>query len=101
MDSASFKLIEQYDVIEGTWGKDAEVKRGSVLKDSDNRVLVGGVHKSRILRREKGFWLTVGPGDVIRIVKPYNESGESDTGAIKMHIKNARNQLDSALALTE
>ncbi len=72
MDSAAFKLIEQYDVIEGTWGKDIEVKRGSVMKDSDNRVLVGGVHKSRILRREKGFWLTVGPGDVIRVVKKFN-----------------------------
>ena len=78
MNSTEFKAIEQYDVIEGIWGKGTEAKRGSVLKDSDNRVLVGGVHKSLILRREKGFWLTVGPKDVIRVVKKFSDTGSGN-----------------------
>ncbi len=99
MDSAAFKLIEQHDVIE-IYSKDG-ARVGSVLKDSNDRVLVAGIYKTRIRRREKGFYQTVGPKDVIRIVKSFNAvSGNADTGAIKTHIKNAQNELDTALALT-
>ncbi len=70
MDSAAFKLIEQYDVIE-IYGKD-RARVGSVLKDSDNRVLVSGIYKTLIRRREKGFYQTVGAQDVIRIVKSFS-----------------------------
>jgi hypothetical protein len=82
MDSTEFKDIQQYDVIE-IYSKDG-TREGSVLKDSDNRVLVGGIYKT-VFGREKGFYQTVGPKDVIRIIKPFNApvSEGDNTTAIK------------------
>ena len=94
MDSTKFMLIEQYDVIE-IRGKDGP-REGSVLKDSDNRVLVSGIYKTLIRRREKGFYQTVGPKDVIRVVKPYNPVSEGDNAeAIRKEINAAQQHLEN------
>lgn len=94
MDSAAFKLIEQYDVIE-ILSKDGGLRKGSVLKDSDNRVLVSGIYRT-IFGREKGFYQTVGPKDVIRIVKSYNSPGadNDNSEAIRLKVKAANELLE-------
>ena len=99
MDSAAFKLIEQFDVIE-IQGKGAEIRIGPVLKDSDNRVLVAGIYKT-IFGREKGFYQTVGPADVIRIVKPYNSPGPGNpnTEAIQKKLNSAIELIENAVDL--
>lgn len=99
MNSTEFKAIEQYDVIE-IYSKDG-ARVGSVLKDSDNRVLVGGIYKTLIRRREKGFYQTVGPKDVIRIVKSYNSpgSGSANTEAIQKKLNSAIELIENAVDL--
>ena len=98
MDSTEFKAIEQYDVIE-IYSKDG-ARVGSVLKDSDNRVLVSGIYKT-IFGREKGFYQTVGPKEVIRIVKPYNSpgSGSANTVAIQKKLNGAIELIEDAVDL--
>lgn len=96
MNSTEFKAIEQYDVIE-IYSKDG-AREGSVLKDSDNRVLVSGIYKTLIRRREKGFYQTVGPADVIRIVKQYSfpVPGSDNSEAVKMKLNGAIELIEDA-----
>jgi hypothetical protein len=89
-----FEAIDDFDVIHFQRDEDPELERGSVMKDSDKVLLVGGIDG------KVGFWHPVTREDVYAVEK-FGGSGGSDVAAIKTHIKNAQESLDNALALTE
>lgn len=92
MNSTDFKAIEQYDVIEFQRDDDPEPRMASVDKDGDNAVLVGYVHTNN-----KGYWHTVTAQDVIRVVKPYNDT--PGNAALREAVNNIDRAVKVALGL--
>lgn len=87
MNDKDFRDIKQFDIIEFQRDDDPAPRIAAVDKDGDKALLVGYVHKGR------GYWHTVVPGDVIRIVKKYH-SESLDKQAIKKAIKVVMSALE-------
>jgi hypothetical protein len=94
MNSTDFKRIKWRDWIEIQFK--GEVVQAAVLKDADNSVLVAGTYITRIRRRVKGFYQTVGPADVIRIVKAFNAPGGDNSEAVRLKLNAAIELIEDA-----